>query len=269
MGFGAFDVLNRLKGGSGGNSSSDPNSTNYSGGSGNIFADEIANYSRANRSPIIRADDSGFMPYQRQGLNVFAQLLRGKSSGDWSARGFNLPTSEDAVVGSALTQAAPNLFALQNQNQLLPGQIVEQNINPLLNAGSFSRGPGLGFSDRQSANSQWWDMWNKIGSSWGGAGGAKGGGGGLQCWIARELYGHNDARVNLISDYLNAHQQEDSWLGRFATWYGVHGVSVADAIASQILAPESWQAMFAELTALATRDRQVSVVLSPTAYLIE
>ena len=129
---------------------------------GNKFSDDLrsqgitnANYARSNFSPIIRPGENGFMPYQMAGLNVFAQQLMGQQSGDWSARGFTNPQNLNAVIGSSLTQAAPNLFTLQNQNQLLPGQIVGNNIGnvndalmPMIQGGQFTRhkGAGLGFN---------------------------------------------------------------------------------------------------------------------------
>ena len=141
--------------------------TTSSSTSGNKFAEELANWSRGqagyalgNQSPIVRPNETGFMPYQMAGLNVFLRNLYGQSSGDWASRGFNLPYNEGAVAGSALTQALPNLFALQNQNQLLPGTIVGQNVgnvmgalNPMLAGGQYStstsrsrgRGAGLGY----------------------------------------------------------------------------------------------------------------------------
>ena len=117
MAFGIGTIFNAAKGDAG------PKGTPSQ--SGNRFSGELAQYSRDAMKRIVRPDETGFMPYQRTGLNVFAQLLRGKQSADWSARGFNLPTSEDAVVGSALTQAAPNLFNLQNENQLIPGRAMQ------------------------------------------------------------------------------------------------------------------------------------------------
>ena len=140
------------------------------GESGNKFADDLrgysipnANYARSNFSDVVRAGANGFMPYQMNGLNVFLKNLYGQSSGDWGSRGFNTPYAQDAVAGSALTQALPNLFALQNQNQLLPGEIVGQNIGnvnnalaPMIQGGQFNRskGGGLGYNAVNSFTSE-------------------------------------------------------------------------------------------------------------------
>ena len=139
------------------------------GESGNKFADDLrsqgitnANYARSNFSPIIRPGENGLMPYQMAGLNVFAQQLMGQQSGDWAARGFTNPQNLNAVIGSSLTQAAPNLFTLQNQNQLLPGQMVGNNIGnvndalmPLIHGGQYNRatGAGLGYNAINSLTS--------------------------------------------------------------------------------------------------------------------
>ena len=129
---------------------------------GNKFANDLrsqgitnANYVRREFSPVVRSGANGFMPYQMEGINVFLKNLYGQTSADFGSRGFNTPYAQDAVAGSSLTQALPNLFAIQNQNQLLPGQIVAQNVGnvndalmPLINGGQFTRhkGAGLGFN---------------------------------------------------------------------------------------------------------------------------
>ena len=159
---------------------------------GNKFSDDLrsqgitnANYARSNFSPIIRPGENGFMPYQMAGLNVFAQQLMGQQSADWAARGFTNPQNLNAVIGSSLTQAAPNLFNLQNQNQLLPGQIVGSNIGnvndalmPLINGGQFNRskGSGLGYNAVNSftSNLSKWAGPGGAGQGKGFAGGGKG-----------------------------------------------------------------------------------------------
>ena len=88
--------------------------------------------------PEFTPDASGFLPSQRTGLNVFAQLLRGQSSGDWASRGFTLPANEDAVVGSALTQAAPNLFAIQNENRQFKIKTLLDSLNPQLQGSAIN-----------------------------------------------------------------------------------------------------------------------------------
>jgi len=193
-----FQMFDAIKGNTNHAGSNDPNNPYFQGGSGNLFAGEVAKHARGLRQQqegssalnfqnILMPDASGYMPYQREGLNVFARNLAGQSSGDWSARGFNAPQNMNAVIGSALTQAAPNLFAIQNQNQLLPrqlaGMITDTRMAPsnlLLNAGQFSRGPGTGYNNLNTASSNYWNMMNNIGSFWGGQGaaGAMGGGGG-------------------------------------------------------------------------------------------
>ena len=89
-------------------------------------------------SPEFTPDASGFLPSQRTGLNVFSQLLRGQSSGDWASRGFNLPANEDAVVGSALTQAAPNLFAIQNENRQFKIKAMLDSLSPQLQGSAIN-----------------------------------------------------------------------------------------------------------------------------------
>ncbi len=186
-----FDIFEGIKGDTNHAGSNDPNNPYFTGGSGNLFTKELKqDYDRLrkmhNRSAALKFDNivmpgaDGYMPYQREGLNVFAKNLFGQSSGDWSARGFNTPQNMNAVVGSALTQAAPNLFAIQNQNQMIPrqlaGMITDTRLAPsnlLFNAGQYSRGAGTGYNNLNQASSQYWDMMKNIGSFWGTAGGGK------------------------------------------------------------------------------------------------
>ena len=188
-----FQAFDAIKGNTNHAGSNDPNNPYFQGGSGNLFAEEIAkgarNLSRMQgRSAALKFDNivmpgaDGYMPYQREGLNVFAKNLFGNASGDWASRGFVTPQSMNAVVGSALTQAAPNLFSIQNQNQMLPrqiaGMITDTRMAPFQlmgQGGQFSRGAGTGYNNLNTASSNYWDMMNKIGSSWGSMGTAGGG----------------------------------------------------------------------------------------------
>jgi hypothetical protein len=116
-------------------------------------------------------------------MNQVMRMLGNQFSGGYSARGFNSPENTNAVMGSALTAALPNLFALQNQNQLLPSQINAGNImtmtaplaplQQLGSVGSKSLGAGLDYQNTAAANSNYWSMLNNIGSFWGGGGGGK------------------------------------------------------------------------------------------------
>lgn len=194
MGFGMFDVTNFIKGGKDHAGSSDPNNPWFGGGSGNLFANQIYDRSlstwddanreiRQGRASAPRPDAAGFMPYQRAGMDEWARNLFARGSSSASARGMNMPQNYGAIVGSALTRALPNLFAIQNENQLLPEQLVQQRVStrmmplkalePMLHAGQFSRGAGIGYNNMNTANSNYWDMANKIGSFWGSAGAGK------------------------------------------------------------------------------------------------
>lgn len=184
MGFGLFDIFDVFKG-SNDKASNDPNSPNYAGGyynkSYDVVKPEVKKlFKQVNAKPLLFADESGFMPYQRAGMNEFARTLFGDTSANMSAMGMNSPQNYDAVVGSALTRALPQLFAIQNQNQFLPTQMANERIslfNPLISAGGNQLGPGIGYNNLNTANSNYWNMMNNIGSFWGG-GGMKGAGGG-------------------------------------------------------------------------------------------
>lgn len=184
MAFGAFDFTNFLKGDNS-ESSFDPNSPNYAGGSFNKAFDPVKDrslllFNQVNKRPLQFADASGFMPYQREGMNEFAKNLFSASSGRAAAGGAMMPDNFNAVVGSALTRALPNLFAIQNDNQFIPTRIANERMGilaPLIQAGHASLGPGVGYNNLNTANSNYWNMMNNIGSFWG-AGGAKGAGGG-------------------------------------------------------------------------------------------
>lgn len=197
---GLFDSVKGIFGADG-DSSSDPNSPNFSGGSWNIFGmdpnytsrlygmnDTLTNYANANLNPVTRPDANGFMPYQYAGMQTLANNLFNKGSASYSARGMNAPENQNAVVGSALTNALPSLFTLQNQNQLIPVQQNAANMTMLTapivplqqlgTVGQRSLGAGTGYNNINAANANWWDMWNNIGSFWGGGGGLGAGGGG-------------------------------------------------------------------------------------------
>jgi hypothetical protein len=184
-------------------SSSDPNSPNFAGGSWNIFgmdpkytdklynlSDKLSAYGDANVRKVVSPDANGFMPYQYAGMGVLAKNLFAQGSAQHSARGMQAPENQNAIVGSALTQALPNLFNLQNQNQFIPGEVNKQNMAlmtapmvPLQQLGAVGQrsiGPGTGYNNINAANSNWWDMWNNIGSAWGSMGTSGGGGGGVK-----------------------------------------------------------------------------------------
>src|SRR5689334_2142930 len=124
-GFGAFDIFNGLKGDSN-EASNDPNSVNFAGGSFNKSYDDVKArslglFKQVNRTrPLMFADSSGFMPYQRAGMEELARNLFSGSSARAAASGMVMPQNYGEVVGSALTRALPNLFAIQNDNQFMP-----------------------------------------------------------------------------------------------------------------------------------------------------
>ncbi len=182
--FGVDDLFGGLMSSKSHAGSNDPNNPWFQGGSGNLYAKDIFKVGKHIRdtmptwykeAPTPGAD--GFMWYQRAGLNTLASNLFSKISGDMSARGFNFGQNNDAVVGSALTQAAPALFQIQNENQMLPHQLVAARAeNASIPAqiwssgGAFSRGPGLGYNWGRGAQDNWWGMLNNIGSAWGSLG---------------------------------------------------------------------------------------------------
>ncbi len=196
---GLFDFAKSFLGADG-ESSNDPNSPYFAGGSWNMFgldpnytnklynlSDKLETYANANVRPVISPDANGFMPYQYAGMNQLASNLFNRGSAGTSARGGNAPENQNAVVGSALTNALPNLFALQNQNQLIPNETNKANmavmtspIAPLQQLGAVGArtiGAGTAYNNINSANANWWDMWNNIGSAWGSMGTSGGGAG--------------------------------------------------------------------------------------------
>jgi hypothetical protein len=274
---GIFDGAMKLIGVDPDQSSNDPNSSTFAGGSWNQFAtdpeykskvygiyDDLSLYGKNNLSPMVRPDPrTGLMPYQMAGMGVVAKNLFSQASAGSTVRGMNAPENQNAVVSSALMQALPNLFQVQNQNQLLPGEINKQNLfalsaplEPLKTLGGLgnrSLGPGMEYNNINSGTSNWWNMWNNIGSFWGGGGGSAAAGNAtpVMCYIAMELYGANDERVSLIRDYLNEQLDSESSIGRFARWYAANGKAIADGIGSGLISPQPWQAIFAQLRVLA------------------
>lgn len=183
-----FNTFDFFKGDNNENSNN-PNSPYFAGGSYNKSYDAVKSralglFNQANSQPLQFADASGFMPYQRAGMQEFARNLFSGSSAASAARGMVLPQNFDNVVGSALTRALPNLFAIQNENQFMPARVGTERLNllnPMIQAGQSTLGPGIGYGNNTTANSNYWSMMNNIGSFWGGGGmkGAalKGGGG--------------------------------------------------------------------------------------------
>ena len=195
---GLFDAFQSILGPDTKQNSNDPNSPNYAGGSRNIFATD-PNYTNKvygvynslnsyasnpnNIQTVIQPDRNGFMPYQYAGLQQMASQLGNKFSGAYAARGALSPESTGAIVGSALQNSLPNLFSLQNQNQLIPGMVNQGNImtlsSPLAplqslgNIGGTSLGSGTNYNNINSSSSNYWSMLNNIGSFWGGGGGGK------------------------------------------------------------------------------------------------
>jgi hypothetical protein len=142
------------------------------------------NMERLEGQPLPQFQFSQTMPglFQEQEgwANAFANQLFNKTSSSAAARGQMSPFNLPAVVGSALTKAAPQILPMIAQNlqtaALMPEQIFAQRtqnvMSPLqalvagLGSGSSSSSVGSGFSKGMNVGG---------GGSYGGSGGGGGG----------------------------------------------------------------------------------------------
>lgn len=160
----------------------------------------------------------GLFREQEGWANAFANQLFSKFSGNAAARGHVSPVNAQAVVGSALTKAAPTILPLIGQNLqnsfLIPEQIRESRFNramsPLqalmtgLGSTSSSSGSGFGVNGGLSV----------------GSGGGGGGGSALfgSCWIAERFYGKTDIRTHILRAWFKA--RPTWWVSTLYSRYG-------------------------------------------------
>lgn len=107
---------------------------------------------------------TGIAPWQQAGFNQAVTSAGTRFSALNAARGGYNPYTGDQIASSAAQYAAPQ-FALAN-TQMLGNLMGQRQIST-----NKSRGPGFNYNNVNSGNSNWWGMWNNIGSSWGGRGG--------------------------------------------------------------------------------------------------
>lgn len=67
-------------------------------------------------SALPALNESGLLAPQQQGMNVLGQNLLSSLSSSYARMGLNTPQNINAVVGGALTQAAPSLMGQVYQN---------------------------------------------------------------------------------------------------------------------------------------------------------
>lgn len=84
-------------------------------------------------SPMPTLNPNGFYDAQMQGVNQFGKQLFSNVSGDYAGRGFLSPDNVSGVIGSAVTQASPQLMQ-QIASNIQQDQALKTNkFQPLLN----------------------------------------------------------------------------------------------------------------------------------------
>lgn len=115
---------------------------------------------RVGNSNPLGLNSQGFTPEQMQGVNVFGQNLFNNVSGNYASRGFTSPENINGVIGSAVTQATPQLMSMIGTNQMNNQQLVGNRFDQLQNAmnlypqllggqthqTSTTTAPGLGYT---------------------------------------------------------------------------------------------------------------------------
>jgi hypothetical protein len=161
----------------------------------------------------------GLFKEQEGWANAFASQLFNKTSGSAAARGQLTPFNTPAVVGSALTKAAPTILPLIGQNLqnsfLIPEQIqatrFQTAMSPLQalisGLGSSASGSSSGFGIQGGVS---------IGSGGGGGGGGSALFG--SCWIAERFYGKTDIRTHILRAWFKA--RPDWWVSKLYRQYG-------------------------------------------------
>jgi hypothetical protein len=172
-------------------------SDTYSGLSdeGNAFAKQLRGQLEnpyARFKPVegtMNLDNMGLTPGQRSGFDQAIKQAFSRSSGSSAMAGQLRPEHFSTVAGSAAQQVLPQFAPLISQNLGMQFQQGVQNnqqqygmeadrLNKMLgvlnqyqvNTGK-QRGPGMAYNATNSGTEHWFNMWDKIGSSWGGAGG--------------------------------------------------------------------------------------------------
>lgn len=171
------------------------------------------------------------------GKNLFSGV-----SSNYAGRGFVSPESITGVLGSSMTQAAPQLMGQVFQNQMGQQSILSDRFNALrslLDTGtglagtqtkSVTTSPNLLGGAVAGAIGKWaspdW-MVDLIGGSGKTEGGGAKGAAALFCWIAEALYGVDAPKTHLARWYVNTILPK-SLSGRlFRTWYAIFGRKVA------------------------------------------
>lgn len=167
MGDGIWGSMLKVAGPGGKNSSSldDPWS---SGGSDSYSGLDAAAKPQWEKLFNAYSSPTGMAPWQQAGFNQAVTAAGTRFSALNAARGGMNPYTGDQIASSAAQYAAPQFAQLNSQ--LLNSLMQQRQIST-----GKSRGPGFNYNNVNSGNSNWWGMWNNIGSSWGGGGRGSGG----------------------------------------------------------------------------------------------
>lgn len=150
--------------------------------------------------PTMTLNANGLTPGQQGGFEQAIRHAMSQLSGGGAQRGFLNPEYAPVLAASVSKQVMPQFAPLMSQNlaeqfnQNMGNQQLQANLaTTRMNQGlallpnyrtqdqtSTQRGPGVGYNSANTATSNWFDMWNKIGSSWGSPGSGGGGMGGVK-----------------------------------------------------------------------------------------
>lgn len=153
--------------------------------------------------PTMNLNANGLTQGQQGGFDQAIRQAMSQLSGGGAQRGFLNPEYAPALAASAAKQVLPQFAPLMSQNlaeqfnQNMGNQQLQANLaTTRMNQGlqllpnyrdqsqtSTTRGPGAAYNARNSASSNWYQMWNNIGSSWGG----RPGGGGDKGWETHDI----------------------------------------------------------------------------------
>lgn len=161
----------------------------------------------------------GLFKEQEDWAQAFANQLFNKVSGSAAARGQLSPFNVPAVVGSALTKAAPTILPLIGQN-LQNAMVVPETIRTqrFQNAMSPLQALIAGLGSSSSGGS--------AGSGFGVGGGLSLGAGDPMsagtlfgsCWIAERFYGKQDVRTHILRAWFKG--RPTWWVSKLYAKYG-------------------------------------------------
>lgn len=206
-------------------------------GSGFQFGMDTARQRVSDMNPL-GLNDSGLTDAQMNAFNTLGKNLFSGVSSNFAGRGFLSPDNVTGVLGSSLTQAAPQLMNQVFQNQMGNQSVMSDRFGAL--RGLLDTGTGLaGQQTKTHSQTKGPDL---LGQAMAGAIGkwaspdwmidaAKAASSaGALCWVAEALYGKEDIRTFCARWYVN-NILPQSFMGRvFYAVYKKYGQQIAKRV---------------------------------------